>query len=724
MRHGPSRFGPALFGAVLAVLFTARPGGLAGALTVSALIVLLSAGVPRLALLRAALVAAAFLLVTLTALRPVVSLPAGRTVCLGVVEDGTLTGRCLVDSSWRDAILAMGSSTMSSGGRLVAVRGMLDPGGRPSGPGRLDTRAYYRAQGLQGRLEPEDPPTFRGIVGSRTSLRQGARAHHLTRFEGRDRVGLIRAMVTGDRTGLSAIVRDRFRRAGLAHLLAISGFHVGLVGWIVYLLTGVFAGRLPLEPRGRLAVRAAFTLGVIIAYAFVAGGSPATVRAAMMGTLILARKTLGHPRPNLMHALGLAAVAYVTLKPAAATSPGFLMSVAAVYGLLADAAPLTKRRRRLMNLLVPTLCAVLFTAPLTGRVFGTVTPVSMASNVVAAPLAGLTILGALLADSLPAKALYEPALEATEAFAGVLVVAAGFFARVDPWWISPFSAFMMGTALLVGRLPREAGARILVTLMLFAGSLTPPLPGVERLPLEVAILDVGQGDASLIRTPGGRLMLIDTGPPGRENILTSAIRAHPSARLDVVVSSHDHADHTGGLSTIRRAFPHARYLDGSVLRAGDRIELDPEVLVVVLAPEEGSVHDDPNDASVVLAVHHGANRFLFTGDAERKTESWMTSAWDNLLGSQVVKVAHHGSRTSSRPYLVSRAGGDTGNLGNKRWAIISAGKDNRFGLPNESVVSRWQQAGFTVYSTATSGTVLCHSDGLQVACAPYAQVPR
>lgn len=662
----------------------------------------------------------------------------GRATCIGEVTDGVFEGRCLTVRGWESMRLSAGSSSEGSYGRIVVIDGRLDAGGPPKGPGLMASGAYYRQAGLQGRLHADGEPRMVAITAGRWSLQRSIRAHHGRRFQGLDGTGLVRAMAVGDRSGLSEAVKERFRRAGLSHLLAISGFHVGLIGLVAYVLTGGLAARVGGSGRTVGMVRAGITLTVIAAYSCVAGGSPSTVRATLMGAILLARRTRGNPQIAAMHTLGLAALAYLVWKPESLWSPGFLMSVGAVYGLLSDARIRSGRAQRFgaSHLLVPTLCAVLFTSPVTAGVFGTVTPVSLLSNIIATPLAALILLGSALTDVMPFETFHRPMALSTSLAGDLLVWTAALFARVPPLEVSPHQGVILALALAAGRLPRDPVGRRWMSTALVIAVLLPAWPGISRRSLEVTFLDVGQGDAAMIRTPTGRVVFMDSGPPGRAGVLFSALTQYPGREVDFVLTSHPHADHDGGLAPLKRRYQGAIFLSGTDIQAGQMIHLDPEVRAFVLGPVNAPDRvSDPNEQSLVLAVQHGDNRFLFTGDVEKRSEALLVHHWDTFLDSDVVKVPHHGSATSSQPYFLARVresppsaatppGPSDSIRSPSRFAIVSVGRNNRFGLPDESVVAAWQRSGFTVYSTADQGSIRCVSDLETVRCAPFDQVPR
>ncbi len=238
--------------------------------------------------------------------------------------------------------------------------------------------------------------------------------------------------------------------------------------------------------------------------------------------------------------------------------------------------------------------------------------------------------------------------------------------------------------------------------------------------LRVHFLDVGQADAALV-TCGEEAMLIDGGNRGDSSLLFSYISEQGIDHLEYVIATHPHEDHIGGLPGALNAATAGtvyspvteygtdvfanlvKYTEkaGAVMevpRAGDTFELG-SATVQILACNAGK---ETNDSSIVLRISHGDNSFLFTGDAERAAEQYiLNSGYD--IASTVLKVGHHGS-DSSTSYLFLREV-------MPRIAVISVGEGNSYGHPDETVLSRLEDADVTVYRTDRDGTVVIESDG-------------
>lgn len=245
--------------------------------------------------------------------------------------------------------------------------------------------------------------------------------------------------------------------------------------------------------------------------------------------------------------------------------------------------------------------------------------------------------------------------------------------------------------------------------------------------LQVEFLDVGQGDAELITSPTGKTVLIDGGPPEAARRLVERIARLPGP-IDLVLLSHRHSDHLGGLRAALQArgarmfldasFPHPSPLYDGLLAelqrqhipvknavAGRTIDLGGGAVLTLLGPPEPALHgtrSDVNANSVVARLDYGETSFLFCGDAEAETEAWLLRS-GRPLRAQVVKMAHHGSRYASTPAFTAAVHAEL--------AVASAGQGNSYGHPHAEALVRWSAAGARIYRTDRDGTVRITSDG-------------
>jgi len=247
--------------------------------------------------------------------------------------------------------------------------------------------------------------------------------------------------------------------------------------------------------------------------------------------------------------------------------------------------------------------------------------------------------------------------------------------------------------------------------------------------LTVRFLDVGQGDAIHIETPDGFEMLIDGGPSASVLREFSRGRSFFDHSIDVVVATHPDTDHIAGLVDIlkryevetiietaaehdapaARAFEEAADAAGAhriTAQAGQTFLLGASTTVRILSPAGDTTDWESNVASVVVQVVYGDTEFMLTGDASSGIEEYLVDTYGTRLESEVLKLGHHGSKTSSSEIFLKNV--------QPQFAIVSAGKDNRYGHPHEDVVGRTSAAGAQIVSTAEQGTIIFQTDGNQI----------
>jgi competence protein ComEC len=643
-------------------------------------------------------------------------------------------------------------------------------------------------------------------AGGPRALIDRARAHVRERIDasfGASVTGMARALVLGE-NDLERADELAFERSGLSHLLAVSGTHL-----IVAVLALVRALEAVLRRSAWLAAcrdvrRPAALVGMVLAllYADFAGGSGSAWRAAWMLCAALGVRAVGrHALPSRVLAASLGAGA--SSDALAVFDPGFSLSVAATAGLLAAgrrleargqsgaamlAAPRAHDLARLVAAVtrasLTTFAATLPCVPVLLSMSPGLSLASVAANLLAAPLGEAVALPLCL---LHALCWPWPALER-----GVALVASGALLTIrgvaraaasvswlyfevpppGPWHL----ACLVGGGGLVfaacgrpwfgssrsqvftNRLRAALGGLALTGLGLLlaeAGSRWPHSAACSRVQqrLRITALDVGQGDAALVDLPDGRLMLVDGGgmvgvpvDPG-ERVILPTLRARRRERLDVVVLTHPHPDHFGGLGSVLRDVEVGELWYGGPPQAGlspERSTAAPSAYERLLglarekhislrsAPElcgrasplgtaagaaaaVAVLHPCPhpvgsasaNDNSLVLRIRHGQHAALLVGDAERWAEQRLLGTPGAELAADFLKVGHHGSRSSSSPEFIERVA--------PRYAAISCGVRNRFGHPHPETLVTLRRYGVAVLGLDRLGAVEWQSDGARQA---------
>src|SRR5213594_2305471 len=631
----------------------------------------------------------------------------------GIVDADVLPGACAgsVRLRWPEGTGARGGTTWVVAGRWTGAGG-----GGGGGGGVLVVR---RTRALD--LVPHGRGALRDALAARSTELFGTRAP------------IVNALVFAPNARLDSDIRERYVRSGLAHLLSISGLHVGfMAAWLALIL-----GKLHLAARARFGATAVLLLG----YLWLLGFPAPAVRAGAM--LVLAdvarlRERVVAPRG----VVALAALGVLVQDPWALQSVGAWLSVAGV-GAVVWAGRAFARAPRLARLAAPALVATLVTAPISAFAFGTVAPIGVLANLIAIPLAGVAVpglvmalalswLGSGLAHLIAAGAGLGLALLDLVAH-GAALVPGGHIVMVAGWQAALLWAAVAAAAWWLWNSPRRPW--LMVARLAFCATVVVATSFRDVVSLDacrcltVHFLDVGQGDAAALRTPNGRWIVIDGGPrtPERDagrRVVVPFLRGQGVGRVAVVVATHGDADHLGGLPAVVEAFDpelvlepgeplgrplYLEFLAGveasgarwHAARAGDRIEVDGVVLEV-LSPDSLWLRLplEVNEHGVVLRVRYGAVRLLFQADAGLPVEGRLAGTVGRV---EVLKVGHHGSKTAtSDAWLDELAPGE---------AVISVGRNNHYGHPAPEVLERLARHGVTVLRTDRSGTITLSTDG-------------
>lgn len=557
-----------------------------------------------------------------------------------------------------------------------------------------------------------------------------------------------KALLLGYKNELEGEVKAEFARAGLSHIMAVSGLHVGLVVAPFWIVIPWFWSR-RYGPHSGLLLLA----GLLYFYAGITGFSASVMRASLMALAFTYAK-LFSKQSDSINVTAAAGLIILLTDPSQLFEIGFQLSFAAVLIIL---------------LVMPSVQAFL-PASIRVRWYGIPVIAMIISVVVQFGIYPLQVyyFGEVSVISPVANALFVPALSIVvplsmlSIFAAIVWPAAGFILNYPSvlflkllgsfvHYVSGFEWAWIKTGLPSGLLflfwpaliftvalcrnPRlrwksMAAALSVLVVMQAAGIAEKYKPGH----VEVIVFDVGQGDANLIKTPGGKYILIDTGiwnpnSDSGEQILLPYFKAAGITVLDAVILTHPHADHIGGIVSLLEGikiekiynsgyrYESALYetylrkaeelnVDLISVRSGDILEEDPAVLLLVLGPDSAERSNDPNQHSVIVQMVYGSTKFLFTGDAGLPQETRLLNTYGPLLNSDFLKAGHHGSRTSSgRDFLQAVA---------PEYISVSLADRNQFSHPHTEAVTRLYETDAHILFTPLEKGLVFESDGKSI----------
>ena len=610
----------------------------------------------------------------------------------------------------------------------------------PSVPGAFDTQNWLKSQNLAAygkfkhwKAYPGDWTFERSFFKFRQFM-QARFAKYLDPAE----TGLLMGLLAGDRSGIPEVLRSDFQRSGLVHVLAISGFHVVLLAGMLMIFlkaTGL--------PHKAVTIIAVTLLAI---YVPVTGGSPAVRRAVMMFAIPQIGTLFGKPA-NTLNSLGVALLLIILPEPGVIWNPGFQLSFAATAGIiigtphnptkfLPDSFKQNKLWQKIQAFAIDptyvTLCATLATAPFLIHHFKTLSPFAWFGNIIIVPAISLGMQAGLFAQLSP-----------IDFICGTFCAAARFFLRLASlltrilsdsaaasMTVGPFSpAVLLALGILILLLPicyknyiarKYAFLCVLVAAALFAFE---SYCEVLHPSWTLTTIDVGQGDSHLIKAPSGRYFLVDAGDNSRQDsgkdIIVPFLHHIGVSKLDALIITHPDKDHFGGALSLLKMFPvkelwtsdcsmkeskpdwqqvlsEARKRNIPIRNIHRGILWKENYFEMRTIHPRNDVCVEANEGSITLRLKGLGHSAVLTGDLTVKGEKEIMKT-DAYLKSDVLKLGHHGSKTSSSvPFL---------NAVSPTYAIIPSGRKNKFRHPHKQVTDRLDSLNIPYINTAKKGTI-------------------
>ena len=647
--------------------------------------------------------------------------------------------------------------------RLDSVYNMLEPGnylkltgtyykGREiRNPGEFDYNKYLNSLGISGTLNitgakninllSDESDFFKSAIFSiRKFLDSEIKSLHNEQTS-----SLLKGLLLADRSEIDYVTKTQFINAGVIHVLAVSGLHVGFIAIIFLFLFG----------RLNIYLRSILTITGLLLFMLITGMPPSVFRATLMAVVIIIA-FLFNRSTNLFNSLALAALIILVINPDELFNPGFQLSFSAVIGIALLYSPFEKFINKLrlnsrvlryiILFMAVSLSAQIGTLPFTLTYFGKLSVIALIANLFVIPIiaiiVGLGIFTLIINSFLPFIGIYFAAANDLVTKILFLIVeisgSADFsyisvrnFSLYDSLLFYTFLLFLLYSLKSINRNAVKFAVLILVGLNFFFLSSLDNSDLFKDGKLSVFAIDVGQGDAILVKFPEGTTALIDAGnvTPSFDNgerVILPLLEYLGIDKIDYGFVSHIDSDHYAGFISLvnavvikkifkpeidstlvkdvkfekylrKESVPIEYYKRGILKIDGARI--------YVLNNESISKNQEfsTNNKSGVLKIVYGRTSFLFTGDIERKVEKIYASNYKTFLDADVLKAAHHGSNTSSSSAFL--------NYVTPEMSIISAGILNKFKHPSEEVVKRLENFGSEIYRTDKYGALIFESDG-------------
>ena len=489
-----------------------------------------------------------------------------------------------------------------------------------------------------------------------------------------DAGALIPGMVLGDVAKQSVDFKNDMRRSGLTHLVAVSGANFAIVSsFVLWGMQFIFR---------RMNYRLIATAISLTAFISLVRPSPSVLRAAAMAAVLLVAHGTRKGQDSLP-ALGFAIAAVVIADPFQARDPGFALSVLATAGLLLFAPKIKPQ------FLAPPIAAMVFCAPVIVAISGYISPMSVVANLLAAPaVTAITIVGFI-------AALISPI---APAISYLLIVFIKPFATWIAWvarWCAQFPVFSLKTGLygflvvvLIIVCIYFGRRKFAIALLIFVIALS----WLQRFPAgdwQIANCDIGQGDAMVINLHHHRGILIDVGPDPQ--LIDRCLHQLGIAEIPLLVLTHPHADHVGGLQGAKKNRKIGTTWFGNI-NAGAHARID-NIDIDVKWPQPSQFDDNPNNSSIAATFTSPDFTLFAAGDIEPPVQQELESRIGKV---DIYKVAHHGSRYQDLTLMRELS---------PTIAIISVGTGNSYGHPAAATISALTQLGAKVLRTDVDGAV-------------------
>ncbi len=599
----------------------------------------------------------------------------------------------------------------------------------PMNPSDFNEVTYLKSKNIVGRIKVKEVTALKIETPWVEELQNKLKGELDQLFKGKDQ-GIMRALLLGDDTVLDTTTDEIYTDSGISHVLCISGFHVSVIAIFLLLAMGQFG-------MGYTTRYVVVLIGIWL-YAYLTGWGVSTLRATWMMSFLVIGRLIWEEEDGWIN-LALASLCILISQPYQLFAVGFQLSFLAILAILISQVLLEHleeigKIKVWHKWLLPWLpIQLIISVPLAYHFFQ-IPFMSSLLNFIVIPLFSLIMIVGWLCLLL--GILGWPVAALLAAVISILLQVISFIVRIT--LSLPLSTLCIGRPkvleivlylIIIGLLLYGLGGYIkcvksyqyscLLVLILIVGNKMVPQN------LTLTFLYVGQGDGSVIITPKGQVIVIDGGKTGKGKVLERYLKYKGKSQIDVMVLSHSDDDHMGGLIELLETSISVKQICISqtdvseklstfkekceekdipllAMGRGDQVVLG-DFKLTAIAPDFEIPLESVNDNSLVCTLQYKKFTALFTGDKSKDSESWI---YDDLSPISVIKISHHGSRTGTSRQLVLKV--------NPVYAMISCGKNNRYGHPHKEVVDLLKENHIAYSQTNEVGAVWVETNGYEM----------
>lgn len=638
------------------------------------------------------------------------------------------------------------------GGDCVSVKGFLRNITSIRNPGEFDYGTYLRLQNIDAKF-------FANSIDSSFNKKDGkynvnarivlpvrrSLSKKIDKLIGGEEGRFLKGLLLGERSYIAPEVKNAFINAGVMHIIAVSGLHVVSITFIILIILQIF--RIPPLLRFSLA-------GILLVYyALLTGWTPSVVRSVIMAIIYLGGRIVER-KTDIYNVVALSAIFILMIDSKQIFHAGFQLSYMAVLSIVYIYPRLNifskcysgnniflKLLSGVWNLFAVSLSASIGTVPFVGYYFGKISIVGVIVNIFIVPLSNIILMIGMISIgvsyiSLTIASYYAEVarISTTLLLTSVHKISEIPFALVHV--TSSYTAWLclyiiVFTILLL--LQNKIKGAIILSLVLINIIIYQNIVSSSEDKLRVTFLDVGQGDAIIIELPDGTNMAIDAGPrifnfDAGKNVIVPYLHWRGINKIDKLIITHPDADHIGGVSGLVCGIHVLEVLDGGIVRDGflsnvycnfvDSLKLIRKIInqgilfgdssswrLYILNPKENCLNKVKydNGSSVVVKIVYGNTSILLTGDIPIESESELVKTFGSFLKSDILKLPHHGSRTSTSITFLEAV--------KPSLCVISVGENNRFKHPAQEVLDRLKENKYWFLRTDKEGALIFESNG-------------